>query len=781
MAVDSSSVTLAPKIRTLLGSLRTRVRAYIVLDSVLSLWNWWLLTFWAFLALDYTPVLLWASELPRGLRSVLLLAVMVGYVWIVVRHLVGRLAVPLADRSLALVVERRFPQFHDSLITAVELCQAPGGSYSLEMLSATHAVAAQQIDVVKLARMFRWRPLLAKAIAALCLTLPWLAAATLHGRLIDLGVKRLYLLSDETWPRAAHIEVAGVQVEYVSAKTSERTYSELLPFRNGQVNVARGANVALFVRASLDAERVPEVCRIYYRTEDGMSGHVSMRRQGAPRDRFQYFSYAEKPLRGILGNLRFDVIGHDHRVRGYRIQVVETPAVVETVLDCQFPDYLVDASRGLWLPRQMPYRSSGVSLPRGTRLVVRMRTNKPLRWAEMSVVGSGESRVVQEFSDTSRQMLEYEIPSLEETLALDVVLRDTDDVMSETPHRVLLSAVDDKPPQVDVAVRGIGSAVTPQVVIPVEGQIQDDYSVGEAWFEFQQNQESPQRHSITVAQDGKVEASLDFRQLRINQPELTLQPGQKLFVTVKAQDRCNLGSGPNVSQAERLELEVVTPEELLIRLDRRELAERRRLEHVLEELTQTRDSLIRVQNEIRGVTPAADPRESVEADGQLTPEHSPPDGPSARMDLRAIRTQQALRQCQKSASEVLGIASAFYAIREELMNNRIDAEDRKSRLKEKIADPLEKIGKESFAQWESKLVGLEKAIGLKQNEDAAAEEAIVGANQLIVQLNQVLEAILDIESYNELIEIVRNLIQEQERILSETQKARKQQALELLK
>ncbi len=773
----ASSLQIAPEIQALLGRLRRRVRLWVLADTLLGILGWAALTFWVFLSLDYGPVMLWASELPVSLRAWLLAAVLIGYLVLLYRRWLRRALVPLPDESLALIVERRYPQFDESLITSVQLVPRAEPVFSQPMLSATQALARAQLPSVRLGRTLVWRPLLLQLVGVFLLWMPIIALDVLRPEMVQLGLRRLYALSDELWPRQASIDLVGIQVQHRSMRTGEQVWSEIINFRDGEVKVARGAYVMLQVRAALQAERVPDTCRIVYRTEDGSRGRVAMRRDGSPRGSFQYYSYDDKPFRGILGNIRFDVIGADHRLRNYTIRAVDAPAVVQTELECVFPQYLVDETEGLWLPRRIPYRSSGVTLPRGTRVVVHMKTNKPFIKVEIASPGTQQLYQV-DGHDRFPTEFQYEIPHLAGNVVLEVGLRDIDNVLSDVPHRIVLSAVDDKPPELDLSVRGIGSAVTPQVIIPVEGTIVDDYRIAEAWFEYQVEQQPAQQEPIEVGPDGSISAGLDFRQLRARSVPVALQPGQKLFVTVKASDRCTLGTGPNVSQTERLELEVVTPEELLIRLDRRELAERRRLEHVLDELTQTRDALIRVQNEILGITPALDP-------GERTPSQdassTAPEQGQGRLDLRAIRVQQAIRQCQKSASEVLDIAQVLYAIREELINNRIDAEDRKSRLKELVADPLQKIGRERFPSWEQSLVQLEKSIHLEQDAAQNADLAINSANQLLAELNQVLEAMLDIESYNELIEIVRNLIKEQERILDETKNARKQEALELLK
>src|SRR5690606_17987461 len=81
----------------------------------------------------------------------------------------------------------------------------------------------------------------------------------------------------------------------------------------------------------------------------------------------------------------------------------------------------------------------------------------------------------------------------------------------------------------------------------------------------------------------------------------------------------------------------------------------------------------------------------------------------AGIDLPGLQIQQAQRQSEKSADEVLGVAAAFRAIREELVNNRVDAEDRQSRLENLIAAPLQRIGGTMFPELDARLKELEKS------------------------------------------------------------------------
>jgi hypothetical protein len=686
-------------------------------------------------------------------------------------------------------------------------------------LDETRQMAMARLPVTRLGPVFRRRPLLLGLLGVLGLAVSLVAFATVNQDALRLGLRRLYLLSEETWPRRAEIEIVGVDIERISPRTGELTLSETLPFVDGRVKVARGTNAILRVRANANAPRIPEFCRIYYRLEDGPRGLVNMRRDGSvSEDQYQMFSYSGKPFQAILDGLHFDVVGYDHRLRNYHIEVVETPAVVRTVLECEFPSYLSDPETGFWTPREMDYRSSGTQLPQGTRMTIRMTANKDLQRVEFVRPDSGEIEVWQVGDgDEDRRTFQYEVPSLDASLSLEVSLHDTDNVLTETPHRIFISALEDSAPQVEVFVRGIGSAVTPDVAIPVRGEIQDDYAVDRAWFDYQVNDQGPRQQNIPLAADGKVESRLDMRELRAagsssshaadaqdEQGPLQLEPGDRLSLQIRARDFYDLGGGPNVGSSPRLDLEVVTPDELLIRLDRRELAERRRFEHILDEMIQMRDSLVRVQDSVRteelvGDQPEPDGDAESSSDVSDDPEQSgestgdgggiaKEDGPGrlareqelAGIDLPGLQIQQAQRQSEKSADEVLGVAAAFRAIREELVNNRVDSEDRQSRLENMVAAPLQRIGSSLFPELDLQLKRLEQARTSRTNQVEEADAALAKTNEVLEELNQVLEAMLDIESYNELIEIVRSLIDDQQRIQDETRRSRRRAIRDLL-
>ncbi len=62
-----------------------------------------------------------------------------------------------------------------------------------------------------------------------------------------------------------------------------------------------------------------------------------------------------------------------------------------------------------------------------------------------------------------------------------------------------------------------------------------------------------------------------------------------------------------------------------------------------------------------------------------------------------------------------------------------------------------------------------------------ARMAIESADKVLIALEAIKANMLDIESFSEIIDLVRGLLDDQERILTETEKQQKQRLLDLLK
>jgi len=797
MASTYPEIALTQDLQSLLAGLRWRIRLYIWAEGIALALIWLGVMFWFGLTLDYLPVLMGATEMPTGPRALLLLANGIALAYILYHWIGRRIFVPLGDRSLALILERQFGDFNDSLVTVVEMADLPdhASAFSRELLARTTQEARDGADGVRYREVFNKSSLATKIAAAFLVCGSLVAFMATKTDAFDQAVQRLYLLSDEPWPRAAKIEVIGIDVLRNDFGDDQGPRSTTLEFTDRVLKVARGANVTLKVRAFQppEAKFVPQYLTIQYRTQNsgagvrGERGSVTMN-NFRDTDEFRNFWFDGKPFKGVLSTIEFDVVGYDHRAAGYKLEVVDSPAVVETVLDIVSPKYMVDEATSSHLPiTNQPYLPSGTFIPVGSQVTVKFKSNKPLRRAEIRS-SDGQDVTAVDIPGTAKdaQQFAYSVDNLKASTALEIALLDTDNVTTERPYRVFLTAVEDQPPHIDVTLKGIGSAVTPDVMIPFRGKISDDYAVAKQWCEVQvDDRGNESERPFDLRAGGAVEHLLDFRIERTEKTSLALTPGNKLFLAVKAADKFDLAGEPHVATGERYQLDVVTPEDLLAQLEVREIGLRRRFELIIDEMTQMRDSLLRLKASLTSTDSTADePRGDLDLDArQLTPEQKE----QRAAELRQLRVQRATQQSQKSLAEVQGVAVGFLSIREELINNRVDTEDRKNRLKEQIADPLNRTCSEQFPRLDERLAALESqlaAAGAKAAAEATgplAEAAIDQANTVLSELDAVLSKMQDLETYNELLDIVRDLLKDQQKLIERTQQERKRQTLEDLK
>ena len=773
---------LPDEIASALARLRWQVRAYVVVEGLALAIVWLGSMFWAGLALDYLPVRLGAAEMPHTARLILLIAVGTVLALIVYHWVLRRAFVRLANRSLAVLLERQFDRFHDSLLTSVELTERPdqAGDFSGEMLVRTREAARDQIADVSVPRVFNFFPLIRNAIAASVLLLSIVVFHHFASDAFAIATSRLYGLSDEAWPRKSRIEVVG--------------------FHDGRIKVARGSDFSIVVLADT-RYKVPELCTIYYRTAEGERGPVNMQKVGAAEAGQQKYTYSGKPFKGIISTVKFDVVGYDHRVRDHEVEVVESPQLTETFLDCEFPQYLVDEALGIYLPRTVKL-TPGTRLPRGTQVRIRAGANKDLEAVELFDVNSQElTRIDISGEAESPRRFEHTIESLDDTMTLEVSLYDTDGVVSETPFRLTIVAVPDKSPVVDVAIRGIGTAITAEARLPFEGNITDDNALARAWFEVDHGADESRIFEILLDESAAQQPALDLREERSRDADpFEVKPGQTITVAVAAADRHDLTGGPHTGTSDRYQLEVVEPDRLLALLEARELSLRRRFEQVIDEMTETRDTLVRVKTfdgAAGGDEPedntqqAGEPEADSSGDAEVSADRAVEEGTDAAntandenrlahdraQSLRLLRVQRSAQNVHRSAREVYDVGASFDDICLELINNRVDSEERKTRLKEQIASPLQQIANNMYPELQGKLQELERQLDDPAVGGTVAAQAVDKADEILVALDDILQRMLDLETFNELIDIVRSLIDDQQGLIDET---KKQQALDLL-
>jgi hypothetical protein len=123
----------------------------------------------------------------------------------------------------------------------------------------------------------------------------------------------------------------------------------------------------------------------------------------------------------------------------------------------------------------------------------------------------------------------------------------------------------------------------------------------------------------------------------------------------------------------------------------------------------------------------------------------------------------------RAAGETGEIATAFRLIRAELENNALLSAELDNRLVAQIADPLAKIAADDLP-----------ALVAACRRRPPREEVVRSVDAVLARMRAVLDKMMELESFNEVVDALRGLIRTQEEIRVETLRKQKQRAREAL-
>jgi hypothetical protein len=553
------------------------------------------------------------------------------------------------------------------------------------------------------------------------------------------GVARIATRTDELWPRSTRLVVEG--------------------FEDGEAVVARGGELKLVVKADA-LMAVPDKVQVRYQSADGSSQRKYMVRVGvakAGQDDYQSFEYL---FQNLLSPVKFEVRGGDARVEDLRIRVVESPTIAISI-GCEYPAYTQLGHRELPATAVTP-------LPQGSRVTLHAVANKDLVAAEIEQFSPDGTSNVHKVNAESRnpKAFDFVLPSLDSDTTLRFTLFDTDGVRNRETIQLTLVSVVDAPPAVEVQLTGIGSAITPNARLPLIGPVRDDYGVDKAWIAYTIDDGKPAQFTLPSPPRSSVELPVDTA---FEVSNLELKPEQKLLVGVEAFDNRKLPIGetsngePNLGQGQRWLLDIVTPEQLRASLESRELNVRQRFESIIAELVESRDALKRL-DAIGSDSKNVDPKD---------PEFA------AKLEQSRLHVVRARQNSEKDGQETRGVATAFDAIYQELANNRIDTEELKIRLKHQIAEPLFRVCDGRFPVLTQRVRDLDA--GLAGPQAASLQKAAVAeADAVVVELQRVRDKMLELETFNEAIDLLRAILAAEKEVGEGIKKQRSDKVRKLL-
>lgn len=810
------TLKLSPSVRVLLDSVRGQIRKYIAIDGFLISTLCLLAIFWFGALIDYFPVTQGSNETPNWVRAGLLLAMGLAVSWALIWRLARRILVSLPDRNMALLVERRFPGLNNQLVTVVDLADRPSAGISnpnayQSMLDRVHESVSRQVVTINVQSLINWRPIWLLSFLAFGAILATAAVAITSPDWMRLWASRIFALSNERWPRMARLRAEGVQYQMPTFSGQLSADRVTLPFVDSSVRVLRSSSVLLQVSADTHARQLPELCTVFYRLADGSRGRANMRRLGSTDSPWQPFMLDGPPLVDLSSDVEFDVVGGDARLDQLRLHVVDPVVTKAMSLDLTYPTYLSESSSSFPPREQIEFRS-GSRIPEGTAVRLLGTASGPLREVQYMVrstrtrassqtVGmdeAPEATTTIQSTVPNGNRFDIDLGRLLDTAVVEIRLIDQYGLSGDQIPRYVLTVANDVPPHVETKLVGIGTAVTPNAYLPLSGSVTDDHSLARVWVAAAVNESPPLELDVQVDANGKLDTRVDLQALS-EKKLLNVGTDSSLGIVVMATDRFDLDGKKHVGSSQPFQLAVVSPEKLLVMLDRQELELRQRLELIISELTQLREvvrelsrppvqtsgssttlqspqlRLARVESSVAFVSPFQ------QADDQDQTGDAAAAAAEQARRITLLRAQQSVLQADKSQQELIGVAARVEDVRLQLVHNRIDSIDRQARLQDRVHSPLKSVLANEMDDLRNRLNQMQSASMSPAGGTQQASQALEANDRVLVALDGILNNMLDLESFNEIVELVRGILEDEETILNETQKRQKESILNMIK
>lgn len=821
--MTDSPFPLPHEIGRALNSLRERIRRYVLVEGISAVVALLCGLFWITLSLDVVHFHFSRLELPIWFRTACLLVAVGLLLSATIVWLLARVLRSFRSRALALVLERRFPQLGDRLITAVELADRPtpgrtdlGGA----MLQRTIADAAQRARDLDLEAVFDRRPMFRWLIGGLVLLASVVGFGAVRVDAMERWFNAFVLLHEDYWEpyrkSAMTVRVLVQPGDRLKEFAADGTYRH-----------PRGADLTLVADVP-EGRALPDSVSLTYRVLDGggMRGTVGMS-QSADR-RFRH------TLGRVIAAHQLWVSGGDFINRApYRVVIVDPPLIDAIVLRCDYPDYTgLDALSD----RDLAVQGAQVSLPVETAFELRASANKPLVGVQIrcahfdlefnsplhpepgaatlavhpqppatspdppapprlltlppEVAGRWFSADGRTFripmvlatrarDDYAGLTADFAVLPVPADVQLQIFLEDTDDVSSVNPVLLTLNGVRDNEPVVETRRSGVGSSVTRMAEIPIVGRIRDDYGVtaarfgyrleDEADFQYRDLAAGPQGQKEFVLGDGQPGRAERFKLL-----PLELQVDQQLTLTVFAEDGDNL-NGPHVSHGEAFTFTIVTPDELLAQLYDKELNLRLRFEQIRREVQQVRDDLALHLDQhgerVRLATASPDGAQRAARQEEVR-----------RIGLAiAASAERALHAVRKTHTESRSVEVGFADIREEMVNNRVDTSVRLQRIDAGILQPLHAINETHYPEVDRQIGLFRLANENNADPTSAINGSLVAVDALLQRMDLVLAQMTEREGFNEMVKMIQGIIDRTRKLKEDTQSEQERRLFDLIK
>jgi hypothetical protein len=681
------------KVLAPLGAVRRRARLYIALDGLQEfataivgacliqfVLDWWLkLPVWQRVGLSVVIVLYW-----------------LGVIW---WRLIAPLCRPMPDFLLAGLVDRANPGLRDRMSTAVELAGQTNPGRSPKLTQAVLAEACRDSERVDFAAVLNHRAAACHAAELVVLLVLVCVSVRVFPNLAEPWLARNWLMQDVAWPQHTHVWPEGFDVD-------------------GRRRMARGDPIEISARVT---GRVPDSAVLHWWTPSGRRGREEMS------------LVADTHLAASIGQLtepvQFRITGGDERTRIFTVEAVERPRVMHTHARITPPEYT--RLEPLEIEQQ-----TVLEVLEGSTLEIDALLNKPVQRARFVAADGVDApcELTWDDPDAAQAIVRLRWPAPQSGI-YHFELLDLDNLTSRNPVSYTLKVAPDAPPTVKMELAGVGEMVTPQAELPVTLSCEDAYGLSAVRL-LVQTADGPER--------GLTPPGFS-PEMRKYSGEFVLAmaasgAGREQAVRIRGEARDISPGGANSGTTPVVTLRVVSAEDLLVELARRELGLRQEFERLISAQAAVKDGLERWLAAV--------------GDGGVA------DATQAQRLTGLVRTQA------MHANRCLAVARGFEQILGEMRVNRVAKPADEQRISQRLVNPLGRLARETIPATGDLMAALQEQISQQLGADAKAAQ-----ENTLAQMREILENMLEWEGYREAVALLESTIAAQTEVRAATLEA----------
>ena len=429
------------------------------------------------------------------------------------------------------------------------------------------------------------------------------------------------------------------------------------------------------------------------------------------------------------------ITGGDDWLGPIHIEPIDRPTVRTLELTARRPGGTADETQQIGdASAQLLY------LPQ-TQLQLELVASEPLSSAEVLDKGlplAGWTRV-----DERTYTVNW---TMSESLALEFRLTGQRGSLTSKPYFLTIGLLKDREPRVTIRSSGVGRRVTPVARIPLSIRVNDDFGIASLaldWERTAMRDEKSQVDTKHIELEGppppdsgaepRTEINLDHE---MNLREQGLAPGNTLKLRGAATDACALGSQAGISRW--LSFQIVAPDELFYEILMRQREQRAKFSAALESTKAQAKALVEVKkgDEVFGLS----------------------------------RAQQVI------ARAVFQVANQLDASLEEMTLNDLGTPQARETLQTAIIGPLRTLHGDLLAKLRTSIDGLGQQETIAEDRRA---EAIALADQSVETMQAILAQMSLWESFIDVINQLKQVIDRQGQVLKSTEEQEKQRTEDL--